>query len=174
MVNIMLSDTIRIAGTVNDSIVDGPGIRLAIFTQGCPHHCEGCHNPESHDFDGGRWADTDKIIEKIKAKEIIRGVTFSGGEPFCQPEALADMAEKLKNDGYHLMAYTGYTFEQLLKMSETDENVKRLLACLDNIIDGRFVLALRSLELKYKGSSNQRTLDVQESLRRGRAVEVEI
>ena len=165
---------IKLAGLVGDSIVDGPGLRFTIFVQGCPHHCEGCHNPESHDFDGGRWADTDKIIEKIKANEIIRGVTFSGGEPFCQPDSLADMAEKLKNDGYHLMAYTGYTFEQLLKMSETDENVKRLLACLDNIIDGRFVLALRSLELKYKGSSNQRTLDVQESLRRGRAVEVEI
>ena len=165
---------IKLAGLVGDSIVDGPGLRFTIFVQGCPHHCEGCHNPESHDFDGGRWADTDKIIEKIKANEIIRGVTFSGGEPFCQSEALADMAEKLKNDGYHLMAYTGYTFEQLLKMSETDENVKRLLACLDNIIDGRFVLALRSLELKYKGSSNQRTLDVQESLRQGRAVEVEI
>ena len=159
---------------VYSSSVDGTGFRDVLFVNYCPHHCEGCHNPESHDFDGGRWADTDKIIEKIKANEIIRGVTFSGGEPFCQPEALADMAEKLKNDGYHLMAYTGYTFEQLLKMSETDENVKRLLACLDNIIDGRFVLALRSLELKYKGSSNQRTLDVQESLRRGRAVEVEI
>ena len=165
---------IKLAGLVGDSIVDGPGLRFTIFVQGCPHHCEGCHNPESHDFNGGRWADTDKIIEKIKANEIIRGVTFSGGEPFCQPEPLADMAQKLKKDGYHLMAYTGYTFEQLLKMAEADENVNRLLNRLDNMIDGRFVLALRSLELKYKGSSNQRTLDVQESLKQGRAVEVEI
>lgn len=165
---------IKLAGMVGDSIVDGPGLRFTIFVQGCPHHCEGCHNPESHDFNGGRWADTDKIIEKIKADEIIRGVTFSGGEPFCQPEPLAYMAEKLKKDGYNLMAYTGFTFEQLLKMSESDKNVKRLLNCLDYIIDGRFVLALRSLELKYKGSSNQRTIDVQESLKQGRAVEVEI
>ena len=165
---------IKLAGLVGDSIVDGPGLRFTIFVQGCPHHCEGCHNPESHDFNGGRWADTDKIIEKIKANEIIRGVTFSGGEPFCQPEPLADMAQKLKKDGYHLMAYTGYTFEQLLKMAEADENVNRLLNRLDNMIDGRFVLALRSLELKYKGSSNQRTLDVQKSLKQGRAVEVEI
>ena len=114
------------------------------------------------------------VIEKIKENEIIRGVTFSGGEPFCQAEPLADMAEKLKKDGYHLIAYTGFTFEQLLEKAETDNNVKRLLDCLDNMIDGRFVLALRSLELKYKGSSNQRTLDVQESLKQGRAVEVEI
>ena len=165
---------IKLAGLTADSIVDGPGLRFTIFVQGCPHNCEGCHNPESHDFNGGRWADTDKIIEKIKKNEIIRGVTFSGGEPFCQPKPLADMAEKLKKDGYHLIAYTGFTFEQLMKMSVADENVKKLLGCLDNIIDGKFVLSLRSLELRYKGSSNQRTLDVQESIRQGRAVEVEI
>ena len=165
---------IKLAGLANDSIVDGPGLRFTIFVQGCPHHCEGCHNPESHDFNGGRWADTDKIIEKIKENEIIKGVTFSGGEPFCQAEPLADMAEKKKKDGYHLIAYTGFTFEQLLEKAETDNNVKRLLGCLDNMIDGRFVLALRSLELKYQGRSNQCLLDVHESLKQGRAVEVEI
>lgn len=165
---------IKLAGLVADSIVDGPGFRFTIFTQGCPHNCEGCHNPETHDFNGGRYADCDKIIEKIKQNKLTAGVTFSGGEPFCQPMPCAYMAEKLKSMGYHLISFTGYTFEQLMKMSEKDEDIKRFLGFLDIIIDGKFILAQRSLELKYKGSKNQRTIDVQESIKQGRAVEVEI
>lgn len=165
---------IKLAGLVADSIVDGPGFRFTIFTQGCPHRCEGCHNPQTHDFNGGRYADCDKIIEKIRQNKLTAGVTFSGGEPFCQPESCAYTAKKLKELGYHLMAYTGYTFERLLEMSEKDGFVKDFLGCLDIVIDGRFELSKRSLELKYKGSANQRTIDVRESLKQGRAVEVEI
>ena len=165
---------IKLAGLVADSIVDRPGFRFTVFTQGCPHHCEGCHNPDTHDFNGGRYADCDKIIEKIKENKLTAGVTFSGGEPFCQPMPCAYMAEKLKASGYHLMAFTGYTFEKLLEMSKEDENVKKFLNLLDVIIDGKFILAQRSLELRYKGSKNQRTIDVKESIKQGRAVEIEL
>lgn len=165
---------IKLSGLVADSIVDGPGFRFTIFTQGCPHRCEGCHNPQTHDFEGGRYADCDKIIEKIQQNKLTAGVTFSGGDPFCQPEPCAYMAKKLKALGYHLMCYTGYTFEQLMEMSQKDENVREFLSQLDIIIDGRFVLEQRSLELRFKGSKNQRTIDVKESIKQGRAVEVEI
>jgi len=165
---------IKLAGLVADSIVDGPGFRFTIFTQGCPHHCEGCHNPQTHDFTGGRYADCDKIIEKIRKNKLTSGVTFSGGEPFCQPEPCAYTAKKLKEFNYHLMAFTGYKFETLIEMSKKDKFIMDFLCCLDILIDGKFDLSLRSLELKYKGSSNQRTIDVQESLKQGSAVEIEI
>lgn len=165
---------IKLSGLVADSIVDGPGFRFTIFTQGCPHHCPGCHNPQTHDFEGGRYAGCDKIIEKIQQNKLTTGVTFSGGEPFCQPEPCAYMAKKLKALGYHLMCYTGYTFEQLTEMSQKDENIKEFLSQLDIIIDGRFILEQRSLELRFKGSKNQRTIDVKESIKQGSAVEVEI
>lgn len=165
---------IRLSGVVSESIVDGPGLRFAIFTQGCPHHCKGCHNPETHDFDGGRLADTDLIIKKIKENPLLSGVTFSGGEPFCQPEPLADMAVKLKKDGYHLLAFTGYRFEKLLEMSEENQSIKTLLKNLDIIIDGKFELDKRSLDLTFKGSSNQRTIDVAQSLEAGKVIEFEI
>ncbi len=165
---------IKLAGLVPESFVDGPGIRFTVFTQGCPHYCEGCHNPETHDFNGGRLADVDKIYEKIIADPIVKGVTFSGGEPFCQPEPLAYLAEKLKKNGYHVMSYSGYTFEQLFEKSQNDENIKKLLSNIDLLVDGRFVLAQRTLELKFRGSRNQRIIDVPESLKQGKAVAVEI
>lgn len=164
---------IRLAGLVPESYVDGPGIRFTIFVQGCPHHCEGCHNPETHDFDGGRLADTDRIYNKIKQFPLVKGVTYSGGEPFCQPEPLAELGGKLKADGYHLMSYSGWTFEQLMKKSESDVQVKRLLGLLDVLVDGRFVLAERSLELKFRGSRNQRLIDVPKSIEAGEAVTVD-
>ena len=104
---------LRIAGTANDSIVDGPGIRFTIFTQGCPHHCEGCHNPQTHDFSGGTITDTDELLNRIKSNPLLDGVTFSGGEPFCQAEALAELGTKIKALGLNIVTYTGYTFEVL-------------------------------------------------------------
>ena len=165
---------IRLAGLVPESYVDGPGIRFTIFVQGCPHNCEGCHNPETHDFGGGRVADTDRIYNKIKQFPLVKGVTYSGGEPFCQPEPLAELGEKLKADGYHLMSYSGWTFEQLLSKSEREPQVKRLLGLLDVLVDGRFVLAERTLELHYRGSRNQRLIDVPKSLEKGEAVTVDL
>jgi len=165
---------IKLAGIVPESYVDGPGIRFTIFVQGCPHHCEGCHNPETHDFNAGRLADTDKIYSKIKQFPLVHGVTYSGGEPFCQAEPLAELGEKLKADGYHLMSYSGWTFEQLLAKCEKEPQVKRLLGLLDVLVDGRFVLAERSLELKFRGSRNQRLINVPESLAQGKAVTVDL
>ena len=165
---------IRLAGLIPESYVDGPGIRFTIFVQGFPHNCEGCHNPETHDFEGGRLADTDRIYNKIKQFPLSKGVTFSGGEPFCQAEPLAELAEKLKADGYHLMSYSGWTYEQLVKKGETEPFVKKLLGLLDVLVDGRFVLAERTLELHFRGSRNQRLIDVPKSLGSGKAITIEL
>ncbi len=165
---------IRLAGLVPESFVDGPGIRFTVFVQGCPHHCKGCQNPETHNFEGGRLADVDKLFNKIISNPLVSGVTFSGGEPFCQPEPLAYLAGLLKEKGYHLMSYSGYTFEELTAMSEKNPSVRELLSRLDLLVDGRFELSQRSLELKFKGSRNQRIIDVPKSLNEGRAVISEI
>lgn len=163
---------LRIAGTVNDSIVDGPGIRFTIFTQGCPHNCEGCHNPQTHDFNGGEIVEADEIIEKIKKNPLLDGVTFSGGEPFCQAETLADIGRKIKAIGLNIITYTGYTFEELYENREKNY-WNDLLSVTDFLIDGKFILSQKDWNLKFRGSSNQRYIDCQKSLKEGRAVEVE-
>ncbi len=165
---------IRIAGTVQDSIVDGPGLRYVIFTQGCPHRCEGCHNPETHDFCGGKLTDTDRLFEECTENPLTKGVTFSGGEPFCQAEALYSLAVRFKERGYHIMAYSGWTFEELLEKSENEEYVGRLLHMLDILVDGRFELKNRSLTLNFRGSSNQRIIDVQKSFSENSVTEVDL
>ena len=159
--------TIRMAGIAGDSIVDGPGIRTTYFAQGCPHHCEGCHNPETWDFDAGTPMETEALASVARANPLCRGVTFSGGEPFAQAEAFAELAELLKKEGYEVASYSGYTFEQLLH--GTPEQ-KKLLKLLDVLVDGPFVLSRRSLDLVYRGSDNQRILDVQKSLAAGEPV----
>ena len=168
MLNTACHKTLRIAGTVNDSIVDGPGIRYVIFTQGCPHHCEGCHNPQTHDFSGGKDADIDKIVNDILENPILSGVTFSGGEPFCQADALVPIAEAIKENGKHLMIYTGYLLEHLQQMQ--DKAVKRLLELADVIVDGPFVLAEKNLTLSFRGSENQRVIDMVKTRKAGEVV----
>lgn len=164
---------LRIAGTANDSIVDGPGIRFTIFTQGCPHHCEGCHNPETHDPNGGEVVDTADLLAKIKANPLLDGVTFSGGEPFCQAKALADLGREIKSLGLNIVTYTGYTFEKLY--ADRHENGwGELLAVTDHLVDGPFILAQKDWEIKFRGSSNQRYIDCQASLAEGRAIEAEV
>lgn len=163
---------LRIAGTVNDSIVDGPGIRFTIFTQGCPHNCEGCHNPQTHDFNGGTVVDTDELLEKIKGNPLLDGVTFSGGEPFCQADVLAELGKQIKLLGMDIITYTGYTFEQLYE-SRDKNGWGELLSVTDYLIDGKFILAQKDWEIKFRGSSNQRYIDCQQSLKQGRAVECE-
>ena len=158
---------VNLAGIVTDSIVDGPGIRTTLFAQGCPHHWEGCHNPETWDFSGGHEATTDQILGIVRFNPISRGVTFSGGEPFAQAAGFAEIARMLKDGGYEVASYSGYTFEELLE--GTDEQ-KELLSWLDVLIDGPFVLAEKSLEVAFRGSRNQRIIDVPKSLARGQAV----
>lgn len=155
---------IRIAGTVNDSIVDGQGLRYTVFTQGCPHKCPGCHNEESHCFDGGRLVDTQDIIDQIKKNPLLDGVTLSGGEPFCQPEACLEIAQAVHGMGLNVWAYSGYTYEQL------KEKAPELLNEVDVLVDGPFILAQRSLELKFKGSRNQRLIDIKRSLKEEKVV----
>lgn len=159
---------LRISGIVNDSIVDGPGLRFAIFTQGCPHNCPGCHNPQTHSLKGGKKISINKLYKKIKENGLLGGVTFSGGEPFLQAKTLLPLAKKLKEDKIELASYTGFLFEELL--NEKVPGGKELLSQLDILIDGKFVQSLKSLDLAFKGSSNQRTIDVQKSLKKGKAV----
>ena len=168
MLNTACHKSLRIAGCVNDSIVDGPGIRYTIFTQGCPHNCPGCHNPQTHDFSGGTVADEEKIIAEILGNPILSGVTFSGGEPFCQAEGLLPIAEAVKEQGKHLMIYTGYLLEHLQKME--NPGIKRLLELADVIVDGPFVLAEKNLTLAFRGSENQRVIDMNKTRKEGTIV----
>lgn len=159
---------LRISGCVNDSIVDGPGLRFTLFTQGCPHHCPGCHNPQTHDFKGGYNASIKKIFAQIKANPLLSGVTFSGGEPFVQAKTLVPLAKMIKEAGLELACYTGFVFEQLA--SDQVKGARELLNYIDVLIDGKFVLSQRSLDLAFKGSKNQRTINVPQSLKEGKVV----
>ena len=156
-----------LSGIVSDSIVDGPGIRTCIFSQGCPHHCKGCHNPETWTFGCGTKIPVEAVVEIVRSNPLCRGVTFSGGEPFAQAEAFARLAGLLKEKGYEVASYSGYTFEALLNGTEAQ---KKLLQSIDILIDGPFLQEEKSLELAFRGSRNQRILDVKKSLAAGEAV----
>ena len=156
-----------LSGIISDSIVDGPGIRTTIFCQGCPHHCPGCHNPETWDFGCGTQVPVEDLVDVVRSNPLCRGVTFSGGEPFAQAAGFAKLAKLLKEKGYEVASYSGYTFEELLDGSEDQ---KALLAAIDILIDGPFLMAEKSLEIAFRGSRNQRILDVKKSLAEGRAV----
>ena len=158
---------LNLSGIVSDSIVDGPGIRVSVFSQGCPHHCPGCHNPETWEFSVGTDMTPEQVFAIVKSNPLCKGVTFSGGEPFAQAEEFARLAQLLKADGYEIASYTGYTFEQLLQGTPAQ---KALLSKLDVLIDGPFIQAEKSLELSFRGSANQRILDVQKSLAENKAV----
>lgn len=158
---------IRIAGLVNDSIVDGPGFRYAIFTQGCPHNCPGCHNPETHSFTGGKCVDTREIIENFRKNPLLDGITLTGGDPFCQPAPCAELARAAHESNLTVWAYSGYLFEEIL----ADPAMRAMLEEVDVLVDGPFLLAQRTLSLRFRGSKNQRLIDVRRSLETGTAVE---
>ena len=176
--------TISLFGTVPDSIVDGPGLRYAVFVQGCSHGCPGCHNPESQPAEGGAVTAISDLLADIEANGLVHDVTLSGGEPFEQPEACAVLARALKERGYGVWSFTGYLYEDLLRRAQaaraerarreeaglagealpegiaTDLAVGDLLDAIDVLVDGPFVESRKSLELKWCGSSNQRLIDV--------------
>ncbi len=164
-------DSIRIFGLADESIVDGPGLRFSVFVQGCTHACPGCHNPESHSLDGGELRSIDSIVQQIHENKLIKDVTLSGGEPFEQACECASLAACLKDDGYGIWAFTGYLYEDLLKMSKEDECIADLLDHIDVLVDGPFVESLRSLELDWRGSSNQRVIDMVKTRESGKVVE---
>ena len=163
---------LNLSGFVKESIVDGPGIRMTIFTQGCPHHCKGCHNPETWSFENKHTGDVDKILSVALKDPLLQGLTFSGGEPFCQAEALAELAKKCHEHGLNIMCYTGYVFEDLVAGFDEHPEWKALLEECDYLVDGPFILEEKSLMLRFRGSKNQRFLDVKKSLAQGKAVDV--
>ena len=161
--------SLSVAGIVPDSIVDGPGFRLAVFFQGCPHHCPGCHNPETWPFEGGTPFTPAELIGEAKRCPMCKGITLSGGEPFEQAgDEMLEFVRLCREAGYEVASYTGYTFEHLLH--EGTPAQKQLLQSLDTLIDGPFLQQEMSLELRFRGSRNQRILDVQKSLAAGEPV----
>ena len=147
---------IRIAGITQDSIVDGEGIRLVVFVQGCPHHCPGCHNPETHDFNGGRTVDAAEIVALMDGNPLLDGVTLSGGEPFCQSEECKVIADAAHERGLNVWCYTGYTCDELMKFGDPYDIA--LLGSIDVLVDGRYVEEARTLALPWRGSANQRLI----------------
>lgn len=158
---------ICVADIVDESIVDGPGIRMTIFMQGCPHHCPGCHNPHTHDPDGGYEVNVYEVIDKFRKNPLLDGITFSGGEPFEQPYALQFLSSVVQTFGKTVWCYTGWTWEEIL----SDEKKRKALVCIDVLVDGRFDVSQRSLAIPWRGSKNQRIIDVAKSLHNGKIVE---
>ena len=158
----------RIANTVNDSIVDGHGLRFTIFTQGCPHRCPGCHNPETHDPDGGREVSVLELAEEMRKNPLIEGITHSGGEPFSQAAECAKLARMAHLLGMNVWTYTGYLYERILEKNDPDWNA--LLRETDVLVDGPFIEKDKSYEVHFRGSRNQRLIAVPASLRQKRVV----
>lgn len=158
----------RIANTVNDSIVDGPGLRFTIFTQGCPHHCPGCHNPETHDSQGGQEVPVEDLMAMLGKNPLIQGLTLSGGEPFAQAEDCAKLAQAAHAVGWTVWTFSGYTFEAIL--AREDPAWRALLEETDVLVDGPFLEKEKSYELRFRGSRNQRLIRVKESLAQGKVV----
>ena len=166
--------TVRIAGVVRQSIVDGTGLRLTVFAQGCPHRCEGCHNPHTHDFGGGYDCAVEKLLGELDRNPLLRGITLSGGEPLCRARELLPLARGARARGRDVWCYTGYTFEQLAAMAREDTALAELLGCIDVLVDGPYEAARRDLTLRFRGSANQRILDLGKSLAAGEAVPMDL
>lgn len=164
---------LAVAEIQRDSIVDGEGIRSVIWTQGCRHHCAGCHNPETHSFQAGVLVDVEILKEKISQLEGQDGITFSGGDPMEQAEACAELAKFCKENSLNVWCYTGYTWEELLHKGEYFPAISEFLKYIDVLVDGKFELSKKSYDVEFRGSTNQRLIDVQESLKTYKIVEIE-
>lgn len=160
----LLSLNLRLSGIIEESISNGPGFRLVVFAQGCKHNCAGCHNPESHDFDGGYDVTISEILDLMKENPLLDGITLSGGDPFEQAFGFSHLAYLAKTMGYHVTTYTGYTFEILTYNKSQNPHWHSLLEHTDLLIDGPFQLATQNGLLKFRGSENQRMIDVKASL----------
>ena len=156
---------VRLASPIQkNSIVDGEGLRAVVWAQGCKHNCPGCHNPETHDMMGGFEIDVEEVKKQLQEVANCDGVTFSGGDPMFQPEAFSELAKYAKELGLNVWCYTGFEFEKLLQLSKTNKHIANFLSYIDVLVDGRFILEKRSLNLYFRGSTNQRILDVKQSL----------
>jgi anaerobic ribonucleoside-triphosphate reductase activating protein len=166
--------TIRLAGVIRESIVDGPGIRFVVFTQGCPHRCPGCHNPDTHDPGGGYDSNIETLVTEFRKNPMLKGVTLSGGDPFLQAQVCAELAARIHELGKNVVTYTGYTYEHLLAHADQENGWMTLLEQTDYLVDGPFLLAQKTLLLPFRGSANQRILDVPASLKSGKPVNVDL
>ena len=165
-----LTKKIRLADIVPESVVDGKGIRLTVFVQGCTHCCKGCQNPTTWNQDGGEERSLDFITGIAVKNPLLDGLTFSGGEPFLQPEPLFELAKWCHTRGMNVWCYTGYTYEQLADISKTDNNVKNLLGETDVIVDGRFMEEQKDLTLAFRGSRNQRIINARRTRESGKVI----
>ncbi len=169
-----MSDEIKVAGIVKESIVDGPGIRFVVFTQGCKHKCPGCHNPKTHSFNEGTVVSVDSVINTVSKNPILDGITISGGEPFEQAEACAELADKIRSMGLNVITYTGYTYEHLTELSTKNKQWSKLLDTTDILVDGKFEISKKNGRLKFRGSENQRIIDVKQSRKRNKIILADI
>jgi len=162
----------KLSGITPESLVDGPGLRYVIFSQGCPHKCPHCHNPETWDGGGGKEYSVRQISRMLKQqKKTVRGVTFSGGEPFLQAAELAEVAMAAHKINWDVVTYTGYTYEELIQLiNDGDGGAEALLSASDILIDGKYVHEQRGIELQFRGSANQRIIDVVKTREKGQIV----
>lgn len=159
-----MDELIRIAGIVDESIVDGPGIRFVVFTQGCSHNCKGCHNPKTHSYSGGKLVKVGDILDRMQKNPLLDGLTISGGEPFDQADVVSILAYNAKKLGYSVWTYTGYLYEDILKRAKTDLGYKTLLENSDVLVDGEFDESKMDADLRFKGSTNQREIHVSDMI----------
>lgn len=161
---------LRVAGIVSESIVDGPGIRTVVFLQGCPRHCPGCHNPSTLPFEGGTEYTAAALAQEVvqKMTPLHRGITLSGGDPLVQPDGVLEFLHAIKKlkPGLNVWCYTGYVYDEVKHLPALGE--------IDVLVDGPFVMAQRDLDFPYRGSRNQRLIDVKKSLQSGAAVDFEL
>ena len=166
-----MNKDIRLAGIAYESLVNGPGMRRVFFAQGCKHNCNGCFNPDTHDFNGGQLMNMDDLIRDVKGNPMIKGITFSGGDPMEQADKFAYMAKEFKKLNLNIWCYTGYEFEELLNISKKDKGILELIENIDVLVDGKFQLENKKDGLRYRGSSNQRIIDVKEALKNNKIIE---
>lgn len=162
-----MDNMIRLSGIAYESLVNGPGMRRVLFSQGCNHNCKGCFNPDTHDFDGGELKNMDEILKDIKNNPFLKGVTFSGGDPLEQAEKFAYLAKEIKGMGLNIWCYTGYEFEYILQNKSKRKGFEELIKYIDVLVDGKFQENNKISGLRYRGSSNQRIIDVQNSIKTG-------
>jgi anaerobic ribonucleoside-triphosphate reductase activating protein len=169
-----MEKTIKLSGIAYESLVNGPGMRRVFFAQGCKHNCKGCFNPDTHDFNGGEERDVDELIKDTLNNPILRGVTFSGGDPWEQADKFAYMAKVFKDNGLDIWSYTGYTFEYIIENKDERSGWNDLLNNIDVLVDGKFEEDKMKDGIKFKGSTNQRIIDVKESLRLNKIIIIDL
>lgn len=168
----------KYAGLITNDFANGTGTCVSFWTQGCPHRCTGCHNPETWDFDGGKEIDTEELLDEIKKDPLLDGVTLSGGDPLFQADRLIEFAKQIKEYGLNIWIYTGFIFDNFIKYRNneiTDDRINmdmiKLLEIADVVVDGPFIISKRTLNLKFRGSSNQRIIDTKKSFENNKIIE---